>query len=653
MERTNFWAQTLASRLDDEFEADRDALRAALLKMRDMVIPFVRQIHRDVLGLTVHDESHLDALWEVADTLTGEDFDINPIEAFAFGAAVLLHDTGMAIAAFPGGIDEIKKTQAWSDIFSQISRARPSIDLNNLEKIVLFQTLRELHAQQAESLIFNKYKRPGKSEAIYLLEDIRIRDALGTSIGRIAHSHHWNSKDLHSKLNKTSGGIPGFPPQWNLNEVKVAALLRCADAAHIDSRRAPTMLFAISDVSGSSLSHWKFQNKLNQPTRSEDKLIFTSGQDFETDDAEDWWLAYDTIRMVDNELKNANAILEDIDCVSFSAKTVLGVESPKLLARYVRVKGWTPVDAEVKVTDPVGLAKTLGGKNLYGDGFLAPIRELLQNSVDAVRARRELEGRPADWGRIRVTFSEDDQERQWLYIDDQGVGMSERVLSSTLIDFGSSLWTSHLLRDEFPGLSSRSGDRIGKFGIGFFSVFLLGDHVEVISRRFNQGADEERVLQFNELSRRPLIRPAAVGELPLDYSTRVAVKLSKGVIEATESDFVRPRVGINPRFYISTSIMQMTAGVDVHIDFIDEINNINWSHDADWVNSDPQRFLFEVTGGSLAGDQINAMSDRVRALVAVDGTVYGRAVFPLVSELKRGYAPRLSVGGFGVLYSRC
>jgi len=46
-------------------------------------------IHRDLPDLTVHDITHLDALWEMADLVAGPDYPLNPLEAFALGAVFL------------------------------------------------------------------------------------------------------------------------------------------------------------------------------------------------------------------------------------------------------------------------------------------------------------------------------------------------------------------------------------------------------------------------------------------------------------------------------------------------------------------------------------------------------------------------------------
>src|SRR3546814_16121554 len=43
--------------------------------------------------------------------------------------------------------------------------------------------------------------------------------------------------------------------------------------------------------------------------------------------------------------------------------------------------------------------------------------------------------------------------------------------------------------DEFPGLMAAGMTAIGRFGIGFFSVFMLGSEVRVYSRRCDRGVE--------------------------------------------------------------------------------------------------------------------------------------------------------------------
>ena len=65
------------------------------LSMRGKAFHLVSRISADMPSMTVHDASHLDALWEMASILTDGAIELNPPEAFVFGGAILLHDAAI------------------------------------------------------------------------------------------------------------------------------------------------------------------------------------------------------------------------------------------------------------------------------------------------------------------------------------------------------------------------------------------------------------------------------------------------------------------------------------------------------------------------------------------------------------------------------
>lgn len=668
-----FMEKNLNIQKNDVHEEQRNKLRNAFIGMRANASELVKLIPIDCKGLTVHDITHLDALWETADAIAGEEFDLNPAEAFVFGCAVLTHDAGMSVAAFPGGMPEVTSTDEWSDIVYSIFRRTGTRNPRRetifnppspIREEAIFSTIRSLHAKQAEKLCSIQWTSPSTGNKLSLLEDQSLVLAYGRSIGQIAHSHNWSIDRLLVELRTNIGAASNLPPEWGVNEVKIACLLRCADAAHIDHRRAPSMLYALQRPEGFSDLHWRFQNKLNKVTYDGDSIIYSSNNDFLVDEAAAWWLCFDTIRMIDKEILTSNAMLQEIGVKPFKAKRVYGAESPRLLARQIKPAGWRPVDAEVKVSHPVHLAETLGGKNLYGKGSYAPIRELLQNAADAVRARRRLEERRAEWGQIRLTISQDDGpsgKRMWLHVDDTGVGMSERVLTGPLIDFGKSLWNSTLLHEEFPGLDSKGYQPVGKFGIGFFSVFLLGKNVKVISKSYLAGYGDIRVLEFNSLSSRPILRDARQGELPVDFSTRVSIQLDRDLEEESRSEFEYRVMRYDRRQkrrtiheVISSDIRRLVSSLDINVTFDDEVSGAQAQHSYNWESSSPEDFIRSIypSVSPPASELIISMhKDLIDTVIGADGTIYGRAALwmkpsPTVKDENLYATSLVSVGGF-------
>ncbi|MBC6459202.1 HSP90 family protein [Actinomadura sp. HBU206391] len=99
------------------------------------------------------------------------------------------------------------------------------------------------------------------------------------------------------------------------------------------------------------------------------------------------------------------------------------------------------------------------------------VRELLQNSVDSITARRLVAG--AAPARIRIEPRETTVDGS-LRIHDTGIGLTEPQVHELLATIGNSS-----KRDE---LGFARHDFLGQFGIGLLSCFLVADEIEVITR---------------------------------------------------------------------------------------------------------------------------------------------------------------------------
>jgi hypothetical protein len=73
--------------------------------------------------MTVHDISHLDALWDTAFSVAEGAVNVNRAEAFVLGASILQYDAAMSLAAYPGGTTEVHSTLAWKDAIARLALA--------------------------------------------------------------------------------------------------------------------------------------------------------------------------------------------------------------------------------------------------------------------------------------------------------------------------------------------------------------------------------------------------------------------------------------------------------------------------------------------------------------------------------------------------
>ena len=522
----------MAVKADDPYATERESLRNHYEDVRAKAQPVAEAIARDLPDFTVHDITHSDALWDLADMIAGPSYPLNPCECFVLGCAFLIHDLGMGLAAYPEGLSGLKRGIFWKDAVAEQLRLAKVDDITEasianadaqIERMALREALRLLHAERAEALATMHWDSPSGDQRFYLIENSNLRASFGPLIGRIAYSHWWSVDRLFKEFPFVTGAQSGFPQTWTVDPLKLACLLRCADYTNIDDRRAPSFLRALRKPMGDSDNHWRFQENLYQPRLEGDRIVFTAKRAFTLDEASAWWLCYDTLNAIDSELKRVDALLADNRRQRFVARAVSHVEEPSRLAELIRTEGWKPVDTRIRVSAVAELVAKLGGRELYGNDTSPPLREMIQNAADAVRARRALDGSEKVWGEIRICLG-NDESGQWIQVEDTGVGMSEAILTGPLLDFGTSFWNSPLMHEELPGLASKGFKSAGQYGIGFFSVFMWGDHVEIASQRFDKGRQDSLVLSFvNGLNGRPLLRKANPAEYIQDGGTRVKI----------------------------------------------------------------------------------------------------------------------------------
>jgi hypothetical protein len=628
-------------------------LRTAYLEMRKKVTILVSQIAHDLRHFTVHDVSHLDALWDLASLIAGQRISLNPLEAFVFGGAVLTHDAGMSLAAYSNGIVDLRKHPKWKDSVyiaekQELGRAPSREEMDQpdtkTEHAAIEYLLRELHAEQAERLPSICWQAD-RGERYYLIDNPDLRSSLAPIIGKIAFSHWWPVSRLKEEFPKRLGAPIDLPPSWQIDARKIACLLRLADAAHLDWRRAPGFLRAMLRPTAGAAEHWIFQERLNQPMLEEDRLVFTAGTAFERQDARAWWLCLRVVRMLEGELRGVDDLLADLGEDRFIAKTVKGAEDAQRFAQLVPTKGWLPVEAKLQVTDVAALVKRLGGEELYGENPTVPVRELIQNAADAIRARRFLNNKPSWVGEITVRLGEN-EESDWLKIEDNGIGMSAAVLTGPFLDFGKSYWGSLLMTAEHPGLLSSGFESTGKYGIGFFSSFMLGDCVTVTTLPFGDSSQNTNVLEFQAgLNEQPLLRRADVDERLPSAGTIVRIQLTKRAREEGGILYRKNVFGPATR-HLSELLSWLCPTLDVNV-YAHE-----WSTKPelvvgadDWLKMSGAKLL-ERTGSSYSRRKF--VGRNLRVIRAPNGDIVGRAgVVPYqYGSAEEGGEGIVTVGGF-------
>ncbi|GAA1614725.1 HSP90 family protein [Leucobacter chromiireducens] len=157
-------------------------------------------------------------------------------------------------------------------------------------------------------------------------------------------------------------------------------------------------------------------------------------------------------------------------------------------------------------------------RHLYS-GPQVYLRELIQNGVDAVTARREHDA--AAPAHIRITAGRDEAGRETLEVVDTGVGLTAQQAAELLATIGRSS-----KRDADFGLGR--AEFIGQFGIGMLAAFMVADRIEVISRSIEPGAPAIRWEGRAEGTFDVAELPAGTETVPVGTRVRLTARADAG-----------------------------------------------------------------------------------------------------------------------------
>ena len=120
------------------------------------------------------------------------------------------------------------------------------------------------------------------------------------------------------------------------------------------------------------------------------------------------------------------------------------------------------------------------------------LREIISNASDAIDKLCLLALTDPSVGMQRSDFEirlAIDKENRTLTVSDNGIGMNAEELEQNLgtIAFSGSANFREQLKDG-PEETAKEADIIGQFGVGFYSAFMVADHIDVVSRKYG---DEE------------------------------------------------------------------------------------------------------------------------------------------------------------------
>ncbi|MCR8847789.1 ATP-binding protein [Rossellomorea sp. SC111] len=432
-----------------------------LIKVYRKVEPLLNtRISQVFPSYTLHDINHSLRIMDYMGKLVPDLNRLNDFELALLAFSALLHDIGMAATD-----KEVKGIKNGELSYSEIEYDAVLKKFNGDEEQAIQDYIRRVHAFRSAEFV----KR-------FLKDDLIIPNMFNTTfedqIALICQSH---TEDISwIKQNLDTYGQKG---EYTYNPQFCSIILRLADILDFDSQRTPPSLFESIRPQGISKAEWVQHFSIENTEKikhveNDFKVIELHGR-CSNPFIHRKILSY--INWINAEINNANDLTQ-----GFSKKYRLLLH-PKVY-NFIKSEGYTIADMKFKVNYDQ-LTKLLMGQQLYGEKKHG-LRELIQNSIDACKLKKEIINKNKQFGdeeynpEIRITL---DKKNNTVTIKDNGIGMNLHVLKNYFLKLGASFYKS----DDYT-LKGFRYKPIGNYGIGFLACFMLSDVVKVRTRHMNE-----------------------------------------------------------------------------------------------------------------------------------------------------------------------
>jgi len=441
---------------------------------------------------TLHDECHLLRTTELMGIILGSEMDrLNVVEMALLILSAFFHDQGMVPSKDEIEILEQNEdfrlfrdnwrvehpnygetvTQMNSPYCKEILKTRLANQLAELDAAMFTDFLRETHGHRSAEWVRSSYEKDKRVE----IQSVN----LATFLARLCESHTLPCEDLIPSKGFHYDEQIGT---YTVNMPFLAIVLRLADILDFDRDRTPEVLLKnIHFTSDVSLQEWEKHRSVEGWTISPDLIRFTIRSKHPAYEA----AARRYMDWIDKELTASKEVCR------MQPRNIKGYKLD--LPTHVDRSRIEPLDDAYRSHDLEfslsrdEVVRLLMTDKLYGKEHLC-IRELLQNSLDALRYRKALFSEAdTHWehGIVEYRHYVDADGHEVLECKDNGSGMDDEIIQNHFVKVGRSYYRSPFFERERSRLkaSGNDFDPCSKFGIGFMSCFMLGDRITIATRR--------------------------------------------------------------------------------------------------------------------------------------------------------------------------
>jgi hypothetical protein len=604
--RQSSLTQVLDAKLSSPLCADFDYW-GEFKRLRDLVSAQVGEMKTVFPLFTPHDEEHhLSRIFGIADKMLGREryARMNAAELFLLASGLYAHDWGMAVSQ-----DELKYLRLGatgtynSDAFTPLDDERFRLhefaerqglrptnldDFPELEANQLCAYIRYTHAWRSGVRVRTFFKSAGAS--------------LPQAMERVCQGHWLDFPELDDESR--------FPVQFGVlgqtvNLRAIALYVRLVDLFDIADDRTPYAIWRfVAPRDPRATMEWSKHRALSPvtfPVYGDGRSVRFDGS---TSDPEVWAELEDLHTYCETQLFGAI----DLMARHHDERHQLDLRKIEWAVTAERFK---PVNIRFEFQRQ-RMFEILADEIYRGDSHVF-LRELLQNSIDAIRMRREMVKRRAESSGSHRDIGLGFDDAIYYSVEhgvdgdavvrcrDYGIGMDEYVIRNYLAVAGASYYQS----DEFRHIGL-SMDPISRFGIGILSCFMVADRLEIETSREPHLSAEGRPLRIEIPSPNHQFRIFAA-PASTDVGTVVTVhvcgaKLKTDVLREEAEDESEVESSATPRLQVTEYLAAIAGFVEFPI-VIDEDGQRTVILHPDRPESDAREFFRD--GGEKSVRQLS------------------------------------------------
>jgi hypothetical protein len=365
-------------------------------------------------------------------------------EIFLLIASAYAHDLGMTV--FPGEEDELAKGLSIS------------LDSGWETNPVLQDHLRKNHSKRGGEYIARKF------------EKLRIPINLVEPLNWMMKSHNFTIPELVKNLSD-----PIAAEQRVIDLRQLSIILCIADAIEFSDTRVVDGVLDLVSRDASEAARKSYRENMKHACISDGLAIRKDGRIVVSGtfiDPEVLSLAHHNLDQIDEWMRGYC----DIDRRSEAQRLLV---RPEPMSRRLELSGarFERLGVRMRKKNVIDL---ISSNAVWQLNIGAPVRELIQNSVEACRYRKFHSTVADNYApAILATFN---RTEKTITVQDNGCGMSESVVLNHFLTVGNSRATE-------KAYASENYAPIARFGIGFWSVFTIAERARIETLAFDESGN--------------------------------------------------------------------------------------------------------------------------------------------------------------------